>query len=209
MGKIQAYRDKNNTSFIFPNLQDHTLVIEEVNKLGNNIYLKKIKDLNKKGIVQTKATIFLPVGKKDYFITENKRLFPESKVLTSLHNTDVYCNSDQVKRAELFSAVTGFRYSDLETLTWKQIGGISGDYYILYNQQKTDSAEYYPVSDQTIALLGKPADPEEQVFLSLKYDHVTKNLPKWLSNAGISRRFTFHGFRHTFATLQIAAGTSI
>ena len=122
---------------------------------------------------------------------------------------DAYCNSDQVKRAGLFSAMTGFRYSDVETLTWKQIRGIPGDYYILYNQQKTDSAEYYPVSDQTIALLGKPADPDEQVFFGLKYDHVTKDLPKWLVNAGISRRFTFHGFRHTFATLQIAAGTSI
>ena len=58
-------------------------------------------------------------------------------------------------------------------------------------------------------MLGERKNPEEKVFSGLKYDHVTKELPKWVKIAGIHRRFTFHGFRHTFATLQIAAGTGI
>ncbi|MDR6460447.1 integrase [Chryseobacterium vietnamense] len=122
---------------------------------------------------------------------------------------NAHCNSELIKRAGLFSAMTGFRYSDVEALKWSQIRGIPGDYYILYNQQKTESAEYYPISDQTVTLLGQRKDLDENVFAGLKYDHVTKELPKWLKIAGINRRFTFHGFRHTFATLQIAAGTGI
>lgn len=36
-----------------------------------------------------------------------------------------------------------------------------------------------------------------------------KYLPQWLKNAGIKKHFTFHGFRHTFATLQLTSGTDI
>ncbi|MCY1662646.1 site-specific integrase [Chryseobacterium sp. SL1] len=119
------------------------------------------------------------------------------------------CENPIVKKAGLFSAMTGFRYSDVEKLLWKEIQGSTGNYYIIYNQEKTDSAEYYPVSDQVIKFLGPPKDPESKVFAGLRYDHTVTELKKWLVNAGIEKHFTFHGFRHTFATLQIAAGTSI
>ncbi|WP_083189983.1 site-specific integrase [Chryseobacterium artocarpi] len=120
-----------------------------------------------------------------------------------------HCDNVIVKKAGLFSAMTGFRYSDVHTLLWREIQGFPGNYYILYKQEKTESAEYYPVSDQTIELLGSFGDPEAKVFEGLRYDHTVTELKKWLVNAGISKHFTFHGFRHTFATLQIAAGTSI
>lgn len=35
------------------------------------------------------------------------------------------------------------------------------------------------------------------------------DLPKWISDAGITKHITFHCFRHTYATLQIAAGSDI
>ena len=35
------------------------------------------------------------------------------------------------------------------------------------------------------------------------------HLKKWLKAAGITKHITFHCFRHTFATLQLAAGTDI
>ena len=120
-----------------------------------------------------------------------------------------YCRNPIVKKAGIFSAMTGFRYSDVEKLLWKEIHGSPGNYYIIYNQEKTESAEYYPVSDQVIKFLGAPKDPDSRVFAGLRYDHTVVELKKWLANAGIEKRFTFHGFRHTFATLQIAAGTSI
>lgn len=122
---------------------------------------------------------------------------------------NAFCPNPIVKLAGLFSAMTGFRYSDIETLLWKEIQGSEGNYYILYSQEKTENAEYYPVSDETIKLLGKRGAPDSKVFEGLKYDQTVTSLKKWLSNAGIEKHFTFHGFRHTFATLQIAAGTDI
>ncbi|MCT2561759.1 site-specific integrase [Chryseobacterium herbae] len=122
---------------------------------------------------------------------------------------DAECESKVVKRAGLFSALTGFRFSDIQTLLWSEIRGAKGNYIILYAQEKTAAAEYFPVSDQAVALLGVPGSPNERVFKDLDYNQVDTLLPGWLINAGINRHFTFHGFRHTFATLQIASGTSI
>lgn len=34
-------------------------------------------------------------------------------------------------------------------------------------------------------------------------------LKNWIKEAGIKKHITFHCFRHTYATLQIAAGTDI
>lgn len=43
----------------------------------------------------------------------------------------------------------------------------------------------------------------------LKREMLYNDLPKWISDAGITKHITFHCFRHTYATLQIAAGTDI
>lgn len=34
-------------------------------------------------------------------------------------------------------------------------------------------------------------------------------LKDWVASAGITKHITFHCFRHTFATLQVALGTDI
>lgn len=122
---------------------------------------------------------------------------------------DSECSSPIVKKAGLFSALTGLRFCDIESLKWGDIQGTSGNYYILYKQNKTGKAEYYPVSDDTLELLGPRGEDAAKVFEGLKYNIVVKFLPGWLNNAGMKKHFTFHGFRHTFATLQLTSGTDI
>ncbi|WP_083997365.1 site-specific integrase [Chryseobacterium angstadtii] len=138
---------------------------------------------------------------------ETHRPFLFMEELERMANSE--CRNPIVKKAGLFSAMTGFRYSDVEKLLWSEIHGTEGNYYIVYNQEKTENAEYHPVSDQTIKLLGPRGNSDSRVFEGLNYHNTVAELKKWLANAGIEKHFTFHGFRHTFATLQIAAGTSI
>ncbi|WP_118975801.1 site-specific integrase [Taibaiella koreensis] len=120
---------------------------------------------------------------------------------------DAHCESELIKRASLYSSLTGFRFSDCHTLDWSEVRGSKGNYFIQFSIDKTGSAEFMPISDQAFELLGERQ--EGLVFKGLKYHRVNKILPIWLREAGIGKHITFHCFRHTFATLQLLLGTDI
>lgn len=120
---------------------------------------------------------------------------------------DTPCTDPEVKRASLFSILTGLRYSDISTLDWTEIRGTSGNYSIHFSVDKTRSAEYLPISDQAYNLLGDVSSGV--VFKNLRYYKIPGILRAWLKDAGIDKAITFHCFRHTFATLQLSLGTDI
>ena len=47
------------------------------------------------------------------------------------------------------------------------------------------------------------------VFKGLSRAHTREPFKKWLKDAGIKKKITFHGLRHTYATLLITTGTDI
>ncbi|QNN44874.1 site-specific integrase [Pedobacter roseus] len=120
---------------------------------------------------------------------------------------DTPCDSDVVKRTSLFSVLTGLRFSDCLTLDWSEIRGSKGRYFIQFSIDKTRQAEYHPISDQAVTLLGNRE--VGIVFKGLSYHLADRTLPGWLKMAGIGKHITFHCFRHTFATLQLLFGTDI
>lgn len=120
------------------------------------------------------------------------------------------CQVPVLKQAALFSSLTGLRISDLQKLVWGEVqyDTIEG-YYIRFRQQKTKGTETLPISEQVFELLGERGEAVEKVFTGLEYSLTQSVLPKWLKDAGINKAFTFHGFRHTYATLQISLGTDL
>jgi integrase len=116
-----------------------------------------------------------------------------------------------LKRAALFSALTGLRFSDIQKMVWEDIEFIEGNgYFIKFKQQKTKGVEMMPISEQAFSLLGESKQPNETVFNGLIYsDYQNKQLEKWIASAGITKKITFHCFRHTYATLQLSNGTDI
>lgn len=113
------------------------------------------------------------------------------------------------KRAAIFSGLTGLRFSDIKGLIWDEVRGDPGDYYLQFSQKKTKGAEVLPISDQTRSLLGEKANKDAKVFRGLEYSATRTFLVKWLAKARIDKEITFHSFRHTYATLQLAGGTDI
>lgn len=114
-----------------------------------------------------------------------------------------------MKRAAIFSALTGLRFSDIKAMKWSEIRGRPGRYYLQYRQQKTMVAEYMPISDDAVKLLGKRKGDYELVFKDLNYSSIRIFLLRWLKKAGIDKDITFHCFRHTYATLQLEFGTDL
>ena len=77
--------------------------------------------------------------------------------------------------------------------------------YITTKKTKTDAT--LPISEEALALCGERG--EGQVFQKLTPGVVASNLKDWIEDAGITKHISFHCFRHTFATLQLANGTDI
>lgn len=122
---------------------------------------------------------------------------------------DTPCDSPVLKAASLFSCLTGLRYSDIQNLKWENIEKApDGGYCLRINVVKTKDEFTLPISQEAYELCGSPKE-EGTVFKGLCRNLVLHPLRKWLEAAGITKHITFHGFRHSFATMQIAAGTDI
>jgi integrase len=140
---------------------------------------------------------------------ETQRNFLTIEELNSLVKTE--CNNPLLKRAAIFSALTGLRFSDIKNLVWGELEYIENNgYFIQFKQQKTKGVEMMPISEQAYSLLGERKEPTDKVFEGLTYSaYENKHLAKWIGLAGIEKDITFHCFRHTFATLQLSKGTDI
>ncbi|WP_394359144.1 tyrosine-type recombinase/integrase, partial [Flavobacterium gilvum] len=121
------------------------------------------------------------------------------------------CKSPEIKIQALFSALTGLRRSDIQKLVWGEIEHVDSGYQIRFNQKKTGGSETLPISEQAYNLLGERKQSTEKVFTLIKETNQRENryLKQWVLDAEITKKITFHCFRHTFATLQLNSGTDI
>lgn len=118
------------------------------------------------------------------------------------------CEIPVLKSASLFAILTGLRISDIIGLRWEDIRPDSlGEPAMFIRIKKTRRESVHPLSRQMLDLCGERG--RGQVFKGLKRSMIQHPLRKWLFAAGITKRITFHRFRDTFATLQLAAGTDI
>jgi integrase len=172
-------------------------------------YFNKVKAALKQaytdGILQTNLNAKI----KPIKTGETRREYLTIEELNKLVKTP--CNNELLKRAALFSALTGLRFSDIQKMTWSELEYIEGQgYFLNFSQKKTKGVEVLPISEQAYSLCGTPGEPKEKVFEGLKYSaYHNKHLFQWIGAAGITKDITFHCFRHTYATLQLFNGTDI
>lgn len=153
-------------------------------------------------------TVDLAAKVKNIKYQESQREYLTTEELNRLASTP--CDSPILKRAALFSALTGLRHSDIQKLTWKEVVKDEGHYRLLFTQQKTKGTEYMPISVQAYQLCGERRDPDRLVFEGLQDPSwISKPLERWIAKSGIQKHITFHCFRHTYATLQLTNGTDI
>ena len=120
------------------------------------------------------------------------------------------CEYEVIRRASIFSILTGMRHCDIKALTWSKLVNIGGIWRVDFTQLKTKGVEYMPISHDAYEICGDRKEQERAVFEGLPDPSwISKPLKKWVESAGITKHITFHCFRHTFATLQLTMGTDI
>jgi integrase len=146
---------------------------------------------------------------KSFEQAESQREYLTQQELQSLASTD--CKYEVLKRAFIFSCLSGLRWSDINTMVWSEVrdedNGVSR---VNFRQEKTEGVEYLYISTQARGLLGERQHPSERVFKGLKYSAVYNNeIVRWCNRAGISKHITFHSARHTNAVLLLENGADI
>ncbi|ABQ05727.1 phage integrase family protein [Flavobacterium johnsoniae UW101] len=173
-------------------------------------YHNKLKTTLKNAYKEQKLRTDINAGIDSIKEQESQRNFLTLKEAKKLFSTP--CPKRIVHQISKFSVLTGLRYSDIAKLTWEEIMFIEDDgYYIRFKQKKTEGLQTIPISNEAYEILAEKAQPVKtgKVFFDLKKWDVDRALPVWIARAGIVKHITFHCFRHTYATLQIASGTDI
>lgn len=162
----------------------------------------------KQAFVDGYLTIDLAAKVKGIPEQESRREHLTLDELNTLAQTP--CDNPIIKRAALFSALTGIRHVDIKKMKWKEIVKEGDHYRVNFTQQKTKGVEYKPISAQAYQLCGDRRGDDQLVFEGLPAPSwISKPLERWIKAAGITKHITFHCFRHTYATLQLANGTDI
>jgi integrase len=188
-------------------LQDYLLTGAGISNNTASAYFDKFKYVIRLAFEQKMLSENPARNIKSIKLEETQREFLTLEELQRLAVTPF--EYDDLRRAALFSAMTGLRYSDIAKMSWKEIqqSDASG-YFIRFTQKKTKGSETLPISENAFDLLGKRRLPDEKVFINLDYWQCAY-LPVWTKNAEIDKKITFHSFRHTYATLQLTLGTDI
>ena len=139
---------------------------------------------------------------------ETHREYLSEEELKLLWETPII--NEKVKHMALFSALTGLRFVDVNNLDWKNVYEDKHQgYYIQLREQKTKSIQNHPISKTAYEILKKQNTTTGIVFGDIKYSQISRPLKEWLKAAGINKKISFHNFRHSYATLQLAKGTDI
>ena len=127
------------------------------------------------------------------------------------------CRSDVVKRAFMFSCLTGLRLSDIRRLRWQNIQRDGDGWRFSIIMQKTQEPMQSKLSSEACQWLGL-VDGEhptgghlagETVFPLPSNSTLGRILRQWTSEAGIMKPVTFHTARHSYATMALSAGADI
>jgi integrase len=174
-------------------------------------YLKAVKQaLNKavrENIIPKNPAILVQPIKKN----EPDRVFLNREEITSISKTpETEPIKIEVKKAFLFSCLTGIRVSDIKTLKWENIDHTADRTQIIKRQKKTGTKIYNPIQNGAWKIIDDKIqhNPEDNVFplMAASKDDNTRHLAALGEKTKLSKRITWHVARRTFAVITLENG---
>jgi integrase len=139
-----------------------------------------------------------PPAKKEYLTIEE---------LTKLMKTP--SKYPGIRGVVFFAALTGLRTSEIRDLEWSGVRDMpDGSAVMTYYQRKTSKTKTRPMPSQARAIIGQRKDGKVFPHV-ISQNHLNTQLRRWAEVARIDKHISLHCMRHTFATLQLSAGTPL
>lgn len=147
-------------------------------------------------------------GIEGFKAEEGTRMYLTIDELKKLAQTE--CEYPNIKKAFLFSCLTGLRRSDVLRITWGDVYEQGEFTRIIFKQKKTKGQEYLDITGEARALMGERCKPNEHPFEDIHSPSCTNRaIQEWVLRAGIDKKISFHCGRHTFATMMLDIGTDL
>ena len=190
----------------------HTKNIKQLASSTANAYFQiftsALNEAVRQKIIPANPVMYLSrEDKKPIRAERSNRTFLTIDEVKKLAGTEF--KNDQIKRAFLFACFTGLRISDVRNLTWGNIVGRNGSYYITITMQKTREPLTIKLNKQAVGWLPKKSGSNEVFDLPFYNSVINDNLRRWAKAAGIDKSLCFHMSRHTFATMELTLGADL
>ena len=219
---VTAYnkKDKRNMQGALNRFSDYLIEVKKQNLTFGNINALLIEDfidyLETKSIGEGAASYynrFKKMIKQAYrkkLMKDNVLDFVERKVSGKAKKKDILTldelkilaatptESGEVKKAFLFSCVTGLRWIDVKALQWQAIDTTNKQMNV--TQSKTSEVVNIPLNDTALKLIAQPKEPKQHVFNLPTANGANKTLKAWVKRAKITKAITWHNARHSFGT---------
>lgn len=149
------------------------------------------------------------LGVKNYSNEDAEREYLTIDEIKTL--TQYPCEYEGIRRAFIFSCLTGLRISDVRRLRWGDVQQQGAFVRLTFKQKKTKGQEYLDINQQAVEMMGERKADGECVFTGIPKNQTSVNevIKRWVLRAGIHKNITFHCARHTFAVMMLDIGTDI
>jgi len=156
-------------------------------------FKKMIKQAYRKGLMKSNVLDFVERKVKGRAKKKDTLTIDELKTLSATPT-----ESKEVRRAFLFTCVSGLRWADVKALKWGSLD--INNQQMNVSQTKTGENVSTPLNNTAIILLGNAGKPGELVFSLPSANGCNKTLKAWVKRAKITKAITWHNGRHSFGT---------
>lgn len=123
---------------------------------------------------------------------------------------DVECENQCIKRAFLFSCLTGLFPKEIKALSWSEIRINQDTAFIAFKKKTYLRSEDLYITRHSLVLLGERGADDELIFQDL-HSPTTNNeiIKRWVHKAGIDKTVTFQTARYTYISMMVNLETDL